>query len=119
MRLSIVLPERKLSIVLRKSILSIVSVDSSENPIPSTWLSMFKEHYFRVTEIKPSDRDFLSSVPCPPNRFSCCHGIRHGDMGRRSVGEFLLKFHIWAKCSSQKWKRPPETQCAPVNCYAT
>ncbi|GBM33585.1 hypothetical protein AVEN_181830-1 [Araneus ventricosus] len=24
-------------------------------------------------------------VPCPSNRFSLCHGIRHGDMGRRSV----------------------------------
>ncbi|GBL83284.1 hypothetical protein AVEN_110616-1 [Araneus ventricosus] len=24
-------------------------------------------------------------LPCSSNRFSCCHGIRHGDMGRRSV----------------------------------
>ncbi|GBM47037.1 hypothetical protein AVEN_114276-1 [Araneus ventricosus] len=24
-------------------------------------------------------------VLCAPNRHSCCHGIRHGDMGRRSV----------------------------------
>ncbi|GBO27023.1 hypothetical protein AVEN_36330-1 [Araneus ventricosus] len=24
-------------------------------------------------------------VPCPSNRYRCCNGIRHGDMGRRSV----------------------------------
>ncbi|GBM17737.1 hypothetical protein AVEN_56048-1 [Araneus ventricosus] len=23
-----------------------------------------------------------SYVLCPPNRYSCCNGIRHGDMGR-------------------------------------
>ncbi|GBL75977.1 hypothetical protein AVEN_234296-1 [Araneus ventricosus] len=28
----------------------------------------------------------LLCVLCPPNRYSFCNGIRHGDMGRRSVG---------------------------------
>ncbi|GBM03796.1 hypothetical protein AVEN_231278-1 [Araneus ventricosus] len=27
----------------------------------------------------------LISLLYPPNRHSCCHSIRHGDMGRRSV----------------------------------
>ncbi|GBL91610.1 hypothetical protein AVEN_23662-1 [Araneus ventricosus] len=28
-----------------------------------------------------------NTVPCPLNRYGCCYGIRHGDMGRRSVSE--------------------------------
>ncbi|GBM69193.1 hypothetical protein AVEN_157262-1, partial [Araneus ventricosus] len=39
-------------------------------------------------------------VLCPPNRHSCCHGIRHGDTGRRSVttgmtmGLESMKYHF-------------------------
>ncbi|GBO24206.1 hypothetical protein AVEN_163439-1 [Araneus ventricosus] len=29
--------------------------------------------------------DLYITVPCPPNQYSCCHGIRYVDMGRRSV----------------------------------
>ncbi|GBL98049.1 hypothetical protein AVEN_84558-1 [Araneus ventricosus] len=29
----------------------------------------------------------LKLVPIPINRYGCCTGIRHGDVGRRSVSE--------------------------------
>ncbi|GBN97312.1 hypothetical protein AVEN_144395-1 [Araneus ventricosus] len=28
------------------------------------------------------------TVPCPPNRYSCCDGLRNGDMGRGSVRHY-------------------------------
>ncbi|GBM55536.1 hypothetical protein AVEN_16351-1 [Araneus ventricosus] len=47
----------------------------------------------------------LQVVLCPPNGHSCCHGIRHGDTGRRSVTTVLKKREgSWdGRCHFEPW----------------